>query len=41
MGVSVTGRITKVKQPRGGFIIPISFDVISLTDDDGIVLQEN
>ena len=41
MGVSVTGRITKVKQPRGGFINPKSFDVISVTDDDGIVLQEN
>ncbi|KAA0780800.1 hypothetical protein [Bacillus sp. BPN334] len=36
--VSVTQRISKIKQPRGGYIKPKNFDVIEL--NDGIVLYE-
>lgn len=35
---SVTGRISKIKQPRGGYIKPSEFEVIVL--DDGITLNE-
>nr|WP_240519857.1 hypothetical protein [Bacillus thuringiensis] len=36
--VSVTQRISKIKQPRGGYVKPKDFDVIEL--NDGIVLYE-
>lgn len=34
---SVTGRISAIKQPRGGYIKPSEFDAIII--DDGIVLN--
>ena len=36
---SVTGRISEIKQPRGGYIKPSQFEVHNL--DDGLTLSEN
>ncbi len=36
---SVTGRISEIKQPRGGYINPSQFEVQNL--DDGLTLSEN
>lgn len=39
--VSVTSRVTKVKQPRGGYIKPREFSVIELSDGIDLYPEEN
>lgn len=38
---SVTGRIKRIKQPRGGYISPSMFDVITFDDGEALNCDEN
>jgi len=39
--VSVTNRITQVKQPRGGYIKPKDFKLVELNDSKALFPDEN
>lgn len=41
MGVSVTQRISKISQPRGGYLKPKDFERIELTNNNALYTEEN